>query len=237
MGFLKRLTSMSLASHVILALVTGIAIGVFFGDRVEFLETAGMVFIKLLQMTVIPYIATSLMLGIGSMSGEQARGVALKVGIVILVLWLLGFVVIFMTPLTFPHLETASFFSDTTLLPQKEVDYLDLYIPSNPFKSLSATAIPAVVLFFAAVGVAMIGTKNKERVLDPLQTFSSALSRTTKGIMRMIPLGVFAISAATAGTMSPTQFERLGVFFTAYIVAVLLLAFWILPLFLTIFTP
>src|SRR6185369_1311611 len=99
------------------------------------------------------------------------------------------------------------------------------------------TAVPAVVLFFAAVGVALIGTKDKEHLLAPLETFSAALSRATKGVMRLIPVGVFAISAATAGTMSPEQFDRLGIFFAIYIVAALLLSFWILPLFLTTFTP
>jgi len=237
MNLLKRLTHLSLSTHVIIALLSGIATGLFFGDRVAFLDTVGIVFIKLLQMTVIPYIATSLMLGIGSMSLEQAKGIAAKVGLLTMVMWLLGFAVIFLTPLTFPHLETASFFSDTTLLPQKEVNYLDLYIPANPFKSLSDTAVPAVVLFFAAVGVALIGTKDKERLLAPLETFSAALSRATKAVMRMIPIGVFAISAATAGTMSPEQFDRLGIFFAVYIVVALLLSFWILPLFLTTFTP
>jgi len=237
MNLIKRISSLSLSTHVIIALLSGIAIGLFFGERVAFLDTVGIAFIKLLQMTVIPYIATSLMLGIGSMSSEQAKGIAAKVGLLTLVMWLLGFAVIFLTPLTFPHLETASFFSDTTLLPQKEVDYLDLYIPSNPFKSLSDTAVPAVVLFFAAVGVALIGTKDKERLLAPLETFSAALSRATKAVMRLIPIGVFAISAATAGTMSPEQFDRLGIFFAVYIVAALLLSFWILPLFLTTFTP
>jgi Na+/H+-dicarboxylate symporter/ABC-type amino acid transport substrate-binding protein len=237
MNLLKRLSNLSLSAHVILALLTGTATGLFFGDRVAFLDTVGIAFIKLLQMTVIPYIATSLMLGIGSMSSDQAKGIAAKVGLLTLVMWLIGFAVIFLTPLTFPHLETASFFSDTTLLPQKEVDYLDLYIPSNPFRSLSDTAIPAVVLFFAAVGVALIGTKDKERLLAPLETFSAALSRATKVVMRMIPIGVFAICAATAGTMSPEQFDRLWIFFAAYIVVALLLSFWILPLFLTTFTP
>ena len=189
MKLLKRISGLSLSTHVIIALLSGIATGLFFGERVAFLDTAGIAFIKLLQMTVIPYIATSLMLGIGSMNREQAKGIAAKVGMLTMVLWLLGFAVIFLTPLTFPHLETASFFSDTTLLPQKEVDYLDLYIPSNPFKSLSETAIPAVVLFFAAVGVALIGTKDKERLLAPLETFSAALSRATKAVMRLIPFG------------------------------------------------
>jgi Na+/H+-dicarboxylate symporter/ABC-type amino acid transport substrate-binding protein len=237
MDLLKQLSRLSLSTLVIVALVSGIATGIFFGEEVAFLETLGGAFIKLLQMTVIPYIATSLMSGIGSMSREQAKGIAVKVGIVTLLLWLMGFAVIFLTPFTFPHLESASFFSDTTLLPPKEVDYLDQYIPSNPFKSLSNTAIPAVVLFFGAVGVALIGTKEKERLLEPIQTFSDALSRATKGVMRLIPVGVFAISAATAGTMSPEQFDRLGVFFAVYIIAALLLTFWILPLFLTTFTP
>lgn len=237
MNLLKRLSSLSLSTHVIIALLSGIAIGLFFGEQVAFLDAVGIAFMKLLQMTVIPYIATSLMLGIGSMKPEQAKGIAVKVGLVIMVLWLLAFAVIFLAPLTFPHLESAAFFSDTTLLPPKEVDYLDLYIPSNPFKSLSDTAIPAVVLFFAAIGVALIGTKDKEHLLAPLETFSAALSRATKAVMRLIPIGVFAISAATAGTMSPEQFDRLGIFFVAYILTTLLLSFWILPLFLTTFTP
>ncbi len=192
MTLLKQLSRLSLSTLVILALVAGIAIGIFFGEKVAFFDTLGTVFIKLLQMTVIPYIATSLMCGIGSMSREQAQGIAAKVGILTLFLWLLGFAVIFLTPLTFPHLESASFFSDTTLLPPKEVDYLDQYIPSNPFKSLSTTAIPAVVLFFGAIGVALINIKEKARLLEPLNTFSDALSRATKGVMRLIPIGVFA---------------------------------------------
>jgi ABC-type amino acid transport substrate-binding protein len=94
-----------------------------------------------------------------------------------------------------------------------------------------------VVLFFGAVGVALISIKDKERLLEPMQTFSNTLSRVTKGVMQLIPVGVFAISAATAGTMSPEQFDRLWIFFAVYIVISMLLAFWILPLFLTTFTP
>jgi Na+/H+-dicarboxylate symporter len=58
MNLLKRLASLSLSTHVIIALLSGITTGLFFGELVAFLDTVGIVFIKLLQMTVIPYIAT-----------------------------------------------------------------------------------------------------------------------------------------------------------------------------------
>ncbi len=38
-----------------LALLLGIPVGLFFGEMVGFLEIVGDAFIKLLQMTVLPY--------------------------------------------------------------------------------------------------------------------------------------------------------------------------------------
>jgi Na+/H+-dicarboxylate symporter len=54
MNLLKRLSSLSLSTHVIIALLSGIAIGLFFGEQVAFLDAVGIAFMKLLQMTVIP---------------------------------------------------------------------------------------------------------------------------------------------------------------------------------------
>ena len=50
----------NLATQVLLAMVLGAAAGVFFGDLVAFLKVAGQAYIMLLQMTVMPFIAVSL---------------------------------------------------------------------------------------------------------------------------------------------------------------------------------
>jgi Na+/H+-dicarboxylate symporter len=50
----------------------GIACGIFFGEAVGFLEIVGNAFIKLLQMTILPYILVSLVYGIGGLTYNQA---------------------------------------------------------------------------------------------------------------------------------------------------------------------
>ena len=67
-------------------------------------------------------------------------------------------------PLMFPPSQSASFFSTTLLQEREPFDFLNLYIPTNPFYSLANNVVPAVVLFSIVVGVALIGVPNKAAV-------------------------------------------------------------------------
>ena len=54
----------SLSTSILIGLVLGILCGIFFGEYCGFLEIFGDAFIKLLQMTILPYIVVSLILGL-----------------------------------------------------------------------------------------------------------------------------------------------------------------------------
>ena len=56
-------------------------------------------------------------------------------------------------------------------------------------------------------------------------------------IVNLTPVGVFAITAAAAGTMTVEEFGRLQVYLVSFNVAALFLTFWILPMLVTPFTP
>ncbi|RUM89765.1 MAG: hypothetical protein DSZ23_02835, partial [Thermodesulfatator sp.] len=60
------------------ALFLGIATGIFFGEPAGKLEVAGTIYIKLLQMTVIPYIMVSLIGGLGRLDIKMAKMVGIK---------------------------------------------------------------------------------------------------------------------------------------------------------------
>ena len=64
---------MSLSKQILIALVAGVAVGLFFGDKVGFLEIGGRAFVQALQVTVLPYVAGSLIAGFGSMRREDAQ--------------------------------------------------------------------------------------------------------------------------------------------------------------------
>ncbi len=228
---------MSLSPKILLALVFGILFGLFVGEIAAPLKVVGDAFIQLLQMTVLPYIMFSLITNLGKLSYQQARTMAVKVGSLLLLLWGIALILVFTIPLAFPSWESASFFSTTLVQGIQDVDFLELYIPANPFYSLANNIVPAVVLFSVLVGVALIGIEAKDALIDNLTVLVSALSRVTHFVVRLTPIGIFAIAASAAGTMSIEEFGRLQVFLVTYVVASLLVTFWILPGLVTALTP
>jgi Na+/H+-dicarboxylate symporter len=232
-----KLSQMSLSTKILIGLVSGLICGLFFGEYCGFLQLFGDAFIRLLQITILPYITISLILGIGGMTLEQAKTLSVKAGILLLLFWVLSFFIVLIMPLSFPQQESASFFSTSLVEPAKDVDFLDLYIPSNPFHSLAENVVPAVVLFSILCGVALIGIKEKEALMQALSTATEIFIKITNLIVKLTPYGVFAISAAAAGTMSIEEFGRLQVYLVSFNVASLFLAFWILPKMVTAVTP
>ena len=69
---------MGLSTRIFIGLFAGILTGLFFGELVADLKIVGDIFIKLLQMTVLPYIVVSLIAGFGRMDSAQARRLALQ---------------------------------------------------------------------------------------------------------------------------------------------------------------
>jgi len=233
----KKKSRFSLSTNILIGMFLGIACGIFFGEKVAFLQVAGNAFIKLLQMTILPYILVSLVNGIGGLTFNQAKELAKKGGVLLLLFWIIAFAVILLIPLSFPAWESSAFFSTSLVETPPKVDFLSLYIPSNPFYSLANNVVPAVVLFSILLGVALMGINDKDILLKTLATASEALVKITGIIVKLTPLGVFAISAAAAGTMTVAYLGRLQVYLISFNLAVLLLTFGVLPLLLIPATP
>ena len=142
--FKKR--AMGLTSWILTGLILGIITGLFFGDMCANLKVVGEIFIQLLQMTILPYIITSLIVGIGGLSFLEARNLALRGGILLFLFWGAILAVVFLMPIAFPIVNSASFFSTSMITEMPKENYLNLYIPSNPFNSMANSMIPAVVL-------------------------------------------------------------------------------------------
>jgi len=137
----------------------------------------------------------------------------------------------------FPDWETASLFSTTLVEEQKPFNFLELYIPANPFYSLANNLVPAVVLFSMLMGIALIGVENKQHFIEPLSVLVDVLMRITGFVVQLAPFGIFAIAASAAGTMNVEEMGRWQVYLLTYIVVWALLAFWILPVLVTSLTP
>jgi Na+/H+-dicarboxylate symporter/ABC-type amino acid transport substrate-binding protein len=227
----------NLSGRIMLGMGLGIATGLFFGEPMGVLEVAGDVFISLLQMTVLPYVMVSLIAGLGRLDYHQAKQLGLWGGGLLVLLWVIAFGMVAAMPLAFPPLESASFFSTSLIGQPRQVDFVELYVPSNFFHSLANNIVPAVVMFSLAIGIALIGIERKSGLLDALDTLGEAMLRVTDFVVRLTPFGVFAIASAAAGTMSVEEFGRIRIYVVAYAGFSFVTAYWLLPGLVSALTP
>jgi len=228
---------MSFTRKILIGLGAGVVTGLFLGEYAAGLKWAADAFVKLLQMTVLPYVTLSIVTSLGTLTAAQARILGVRAGAVLATLWAIGLGFAFLIPLAFPRIETAMFFSTSLLERRSPFNFVDLYIPSNPFYSLANNVVPAVVLFSVIVGVALIGVERKQLLLDVLQIAMQAVSRATHAIVRLTPYGLFAIAASAAGTLNVEQLGRLQIYLVTYVAVALLLSLWVLPGLVAALTP
>ncbi|MEM9758051.1 MAG: cation:dicarboxylase symporter family transporter [Pseudomonadota bacterium] len=228
---------MTFTRQILLGLLLGIALGLFFGEGVGGLSILGDVYIGLLQMTVLPYIMLSLIVNLGQISWSEGRGLLTTLIAVFLVFLLGGGAVLFMTPLAFPPTEAASFFSNALIQAPEAIDFVALYIPSNPFASMAQNLVPAVVLFSILLGIGLSSLSTADGLLRALDTLSEALNKVNKLVVKLTPYGVFAIAAGTAGTMRVEELARLQGFLVSYTLLVVALTFVVLPQLVSAVTP
>jgi Na+/H+-dicarboxylate symporter len=227
---------LGLSGRIVVAIIAGTALGVFAGERTAALQPVAESYVKLLQMTVLPYIIFSLVGGLGALDRGQASRFGWHVGRMLLLLWAVALVGVFSLPTMFPRIEAASFFS-TTLLDETRFDLIDLYIPSNLFHALANNIVPAVVLFSALLGIALMSVPGKQTALQAIQALSSAVARLARFIVALTPYGLFAIAAVTAGTLHPEEAAQLQVYLACYLAVSLLMSMWVLPGLVAALTP
>lgn len=235
--FISWLSGTSLTFRIISSLVLGVVCGLFLGEKATSLQWIADAWIRLMQMTVLPYVTLSLMAGLGQLDSDLAKRLAFRGGVLMLLFWLIAFVVVTAMPLALPAFENAAFFSSTAGQSPQEFNPVELYIPSNPFHSLANTVIPAVVLFSTAIGIALINMPDKATLLSTLNAFIEAVGRVTRFVVGLTPIGIFAIVSVAAGTMTGEQIARLEAYFILYIAAALYLSLWLLPLLISVLTP
>lgn len=231
-----RLPRLNLTTWILLGIILGILTGLVFGDLCSVMKPFSEAFIKIWQITILPSIALSLIVGIGSLKRDTAKAVALKACLILLLIWVIGVVGYFSFQLAFPPRIEASFFSTQDLAAKTDLNLIDQFIPSNPFMSLSDGIIPATVLFCLFLGFALMLDDGSGPVVNILRILLGALNRMTHIIAWTFPAGIFVITAVTAGTLTLEGFLERQVFLITLAAAAILLELVVMPLLVTCFT-
>lgn len=220
-----------LGRWIALGLVAGLLCGLLFGEYCAFLDTLGKAYVGLLQMTVLPYLVLALIAKMGRLNWQQARQLGLAIVVVLVVLWLIAVVLIVISSLVLPSIPGATFFSSDQareLAPNQS--FLATFIPTNVFHSLSEEFVPGVVVFCLFFGVALIPIPGKEPFLNFLDLCTDAIGQINTFLVRLAPIGLFALTAAAAGTLRLDELSKLQAYLIVFALACLAAGLGILPL-------
>jgi proton glutamate symport protein len=216
-----------LAWQIFIGLVLGIAVGgIFYGNPhvADYLQPIGTIFIHLIKMIVIPIIISSLIIGVAGVGDIKSLGklggktllyfeiittIAIVVGLLAANIFHPG------TGVDRSHLTKADINAYVSTAKTTEthsmVDTFVNIVPTNIIQSLANGDMLAIIFFSVmfGLGIAAIGEKGTP-VLQFFKGTAEAMFHVTNQIMKVAPLGVFALIGVTVSTFGLSSLIPLG---------------------------
>ncbi|HLY65941.1 MAG TPA: cation:dicarboxylase symporter family transporter, partial [Chloroflexota bacterium] len=231
----RGIRAISLPVWILVGAIAGIAAGVALGDRTQILQPFGDAYARMLEMAVYPYILCSLLYGLGRLTPKTAWRLLSTGWCTYVFLWVVTLGSIWLLSLAIPPAPIPSVLTPQVSRPQS--DFLALLIPDNLIDSLGRNYVPAVVVFAIFYGIAFQKVERKDSILQVLQTVQVASVTIWSWIVRVAPVGVFALMATAAGTVQPDRLAGLLLYLGLFLIGTVLLAFVVLPMALIAIVP
>ncbi|MEI6056252.1 MAG: cation:dicarboxylase symporter family transporter [Lentisphaerota bacterium] len=229
MSVVSYYRKLPLSKRLYYATAIGLFLGIFFGNKCSILEPLNTIAIKVFQITIIPYMVFSLIQSIGSMTGENAKLIGKKGGIILISIWAISIFYAFGLHFSFPDIVRSKFFQPESALGSTGVNFYDLFIPTNPFYSLANGYIPAIVIFFILAGITLIHEERKAKVIELAQILALMMKKMNDYIMILLPFGVLVMSTFTFGTLCFMTFKGVLLYIIASIFYLVCMSMIIYP--------
>jgi proton glutamate symport protein len=215
---------LSLTQYILLGLVAGLVIGFTLPTAGSALSVLSVIFIRLLQMMVVPLVFSTLVVGVaGAEGGGSLKRLTLRTIVFFLIGTALAAVLgIVATNILQPGAggATTDIAPDSAATPQApQTSFVQTLIPTSIVQAMSGNNLMALVLFTVAFGLALRSVAPKgDLILKACEALAAVMFRLTEYVMWVAPLGVLG---ATSAVIARTGFEGLGPFlallFTAYL--------------------
>lgn len=247
---------MSLNTQILVAAILGVLFGLFlnllpdsafYDGSLYGLSIASSIFIGLLKMLLIPLIFSSIVVGVSNL---QASGQLSRVWKITLLCCVTTTTLALILGLACAHLFEVGKGVDVRLFQDAMSQHQtpDTLTPSsfftnfiqntliNPFKALAEGNVLAVVVFALFVGVALVKGGEQFRTVRRLShQFFDIMMLMIGWVMKLAPLGIFALLAKLIATEDVTVLSRLAEFAVVVTGTTIFHGLVVLPLLLWLF--
>lgn len=243
--------------HIFFGLIAGIIVGVFLHDHNNvfinnILVFIGQVFIRLIQMVVIPLVISAIIIGITSIGDNKQLGkygskMVLYYGIITVLAVTIGAALALTVK---PGLGAAQYINSNsaveiqnqvaTTFQEQKGNVLNLFlnfIPKNPLESLAKGDMISIIVFalIFAIALAKVGEINRP-VVSFFESIFAATMKVTDWIMYFAAPGVFALTATAVSSFGVDIFQSISKYLLVLAVGFFLQFFIVYPVFLKVFS-
>lgn len=225
---------------ILLGTATGLIVGTPASDAIGWL---GDLFMRLLRMIIVPLVLTSIISGVASLGGarELGRLFGKTFGYYILssllaVLTGLALVNLLRPGVDANMTETTAAELPALETPSSPVELIMDIVPENVIQA-AATADMLALIFFSIVFGAAVTTlpeAQQRRITDLVEALFEAMMRLTSGIIKFLPIGVFALITRMVATTGFDAFRPLALYATTIFSGLTIHLFVTLPILLIV---
>ncbi|MFA7658026.1 MAG: dicarboxylate/amino acid:cation symporter [Candidatus Gastranaerophilaceae bacterium] len=243
--------------HIFFGLIAGVIVGVFLHGHDNVLITKilvfiGQVFIRLIQMVVIPLVISAIIIGITSIGDNKQLGkygtkMIIYYGIITVIAVSLGAILALTIK---PGVGAAQYINTdaaasiqqqvATSINQQKGNVLNIFlnfIPKNPLESVAKGDMISIIVFalIFAVALAKVGEINRP-VVSFFESIFAATMKVTDWIMYFAAPGVFALTATAVSSFGVDIFQSISKYLLALGIGFAIQFFVVYPVFLKIFS-
>ena len=229
--------------HIFLGIIGGIIVGILLHSHPNILASniltfIGQVFIRLIQMVVIPLVVSAIIIGITSVGDNKQLGkfgskMVLYYGIITTLAVIIGAVLALLIK---PGVGAASYIAQNAAsevqatvaatMQQQQGNILNLFlgfIPSNPFHSVAAGDMVPIIVFclIFAIALSKVGDVNRP-IVSFFESVFAATMKITDWIMFLAAPGVFALTASAVSSFGIEIFSSISKYLLVLLIGFLI---------------
>lgn len=243
--------------HIFFGIIAGIFIGIFLHSHPNILVDniltfVGQVFIRLIQMVVIPLVVSAIIIGITSIGDNKQLGkfgtkMILYFGILTTIAVTIGSALALIVK---PGAGASHYISSniaqgvqasvSSAMQQQQGNVLNLFlgfIPSNPVEAFATGNMVPIILFVVlfALALAKVGDINRP-IVSFFESVFAATMKITDWIMLFAAPGVFALTASAVSSFGVDIFTTISKYLFVLLLGFAIQMFIIYPVFLKCFS-
>ena len=234
-----KLKKVNMTFQIMIAMVLGVIFGVIGKEKVQGIKILGDIFLRLIQMSIIVLVMGQIIEAVGELNPKELGKKGIKViGIFFSSSFFAAVFGIFFAQIFKPGLglQLSSITNNVTIEKSSMGTISDTilgFFSSNIFNSMANGVIAQVIVFSLLFGLALSYYRSENensKLIDSIVEFNKVILKMVSLIMRIAPIGIFALISSTIGKSGIGVILPLSKYLGVYALATVLylLAFFII---------